>query len=735
MVIFRCLYRTLIGLVFVSTFTNHLLNAQHHPTESEFDINIGSLPFECPHGLTSFELVTGYVLTSPSDSVTMVPGILQLSDCIERCQKNSTCKSLNFETGLCVLLSTAVADRTTVLTPSQFPVFTIFAQKICISDIQNRCTKGWAFERVLGFELKGKEQKKIQVQSRLECMQACLSERDFECRSSNYDTENGDCSLSDMDRASIVPTHDMKMRTYGPSGGSVEYIENNCVDEPKKLCDFRPIEGKILKTVDFVYQNVKSVDECREKCLSSPYRCHSFDLGDPSMPNRVCRTSHLDKYSLAHIEDAYLQVPGSITYELHSCYNVTIMCRSREMIARVRTSKVFDGKIYSKSKPNLCVNDIHNSLEFEIAMRYQDVDCDVKEVQQGHFSSDIVIQHHDMIVTTKDLGLSIHCKYDLSNRSITNNVNLAVDGDVDATDSQSAIVSSPNVTMRITDRMGSNIQSAQVGDPLMIRFEIVEATSPYEIFVRELVAIDGQDQSEILLIDSNGCPTDAAIMGSMTKTGDDRKALEGPFDAFKFPTSETVQFRALVTPCLPTCEPVICNVRNYDGSSREMDSFGRRRRRRSIASSSNIDSNEEEILVAKAIQIKDKFEFNGKDGKRVKSQQQQQQSGHRLSSGHDHNREEAHELDDEISSLAANGSCLNTMGLIFAGTCFLLAQLVLLLTWACLRRAPFGARSANGGPSGPVLDFMDRKIMRPSFGGRHVSPNYDMFYPQVGKHI
>lgn len=92
--------------------------------------------------------------------------------------------------------------------------------------------------------------------------------------------------------------------------------------EPKKLCDFRPIEGKILKTVDFVYQNVKSTEECREKCLSSPYRCHSFDLGgDPSSPNRVCRTSHLDKYSLAHIEEAYLQVPGAITYELHSCYN------------------------------------------------------------------------------------------------------------------------------------------------------------------------------------------------------------------------------------------------------------------------------------------------------------------------------------------------------------------------------------------------------------------------------
>ncbi|KPM06309.1 PAN domain containing protein 2, partial [Sarcoptes scabiei] len=357
--------------------------------------------------------------------------IVPLSDCIDRCRKNSTCKALNFETGLCVLLTTAANQQTTVLTPSQFPVFTIFAQKICIDgNYQQKCRKGWAFERVLGFELRDKERKMLrQVPTRLACMQACLAEKEFECRSVNFDPDNGDCSLSDMDRGSIVPTHDLKMRTYGPSSsGSLEYIENNCIEEPKKLCDFRVIEGKILKTVDFVYQNINSVDECREKCLSSPYRCHSFDLGDPNNPNHVCRTSHLDKYSLAHIEDAYLQVPGAITYELHSCYNVSIVCRSREMIARIQTTKVFDGKVYAKTRPNLCVEDIQNSLDFEIRMKYHDIDCDVKEVQNGHFSNDIVIQHHDMIVTTKDLGLSIHCHYDLSNRSITNNVNLAVDG-------------------------------------------------------------------------------------------------------------------------------------------------------------------------------------------------------------------------------------------------------------------------------------------------------------------
>lgn len=56
---------------------------------------------------------------------------------------------------------------------------------------------------------------------------------------------------------------------------------------------------------------------------------------------------------------------------------------------------------------------------------------------------------------------------------------LQKNSDVDATDSQSAIVSSPNVTMRITDRNGNNIQSAQVGDALMIRFEILETSSEY----------------------------------------------------------------------------------------------------------------------------------------------------------------------------------------------------------------------------------------------------------------
>ena len=52
---------------------------------------------------------------------------------------------------------------------------------------------------------------------------------------------------------------------------------------------------------------------------------------------------------------------------------------------------------------------------------------------------------------------------------------------------------------------GDDIQSEKVGDRLALRFEIQDkSNSPYEIFVRELIASDGIDASEILLIDSIG---------------------------------------------------------------------------------------------------------------------------------------------------------------------------------------------------------------------------------------
>lgn len=74
---------------------------------------LGALPFgkagtrleDCDPEMIGFELVTGYVFTAPDDLLDSTPGTLMLTDCLEACQGNDTCQSVNYETGLCVLFS------------------------------------------------------------------------------------------------------------------------------------------------------------------------------------------------------------------------------------------------------------------------------------------------------------------------------------------------------------------------------------------------------------------------------------------------------------------------------------------------------------------------------------------------------------------------------------------------------------------------------------------------------
>jgi hypothetical protein len=70
----------------------------------------GGGAFACADKDTHFELITGYVFTSPEDMLDSRPGTLMLTDCIELCRRNSTCKSANFETGLCVLFGSSAED-------------------------------------------------------------------------------------------------------------------------------------------------------------------------------------------------------------------------------------------------------------------------------------------------------------------------------------------------------------------------------------------------------------------------------------------------------------------------------------------------------------------------------------------------------------------------------------------------------------------------------------------------
>lgn len=108
------------------------------------------------------------------------------------------------------------------LSPSQFPVFTMYATKICIRNAKEECsfpqpvsemkfkkkrpqssaadprnfglddtkndhTRKWSFDRIHQHQLVGFVRKRFRVKrGRQECMELCLSEPKFTCRYTSY---------------------------------------------------------------------------------------------------------------------------------------------------------------------------------------------------------------------------------------------------------------------------------------------------------------------------------------------------------------------------------------------------------------------------------------------------------------------------------------------------------------------------------------------------------------------
>ncbi|XP_017484452.1 PREDICTED: uncharacterized protein LOC108373119, partial [Rhagoletis zephyria] len=124
-----------------------------------------------------------YVLSAPTKLLDTLPGILMLTDCLEACQVNESCSAVNYETGLCVLFKTTADILPGSLSRSQFPVFTIYAQKSCLG--VRPCSKAWCIDRVQGYRLVDHVKSSQTVYTRRDCLELCLGETEFTCRSAN----------------------------------------------------------------------------------------------------------------------------------------------------------------------------------------------------------------------------------------------------------------------------------------------------------------------------------------------------------------------------------------------------------------------------------------------------------------------------------------------------------------------------------------------------------------------
>ncbi|XP_023290726.1 uncharacterized protein LOC105698989 [Orussus abietinus] len=140
---------------------------------------------ECDPEMVGFELITGYVYTAPTNMLESIPGTLMLTDCLETCQANDSCQAVNYETGLCVLFSSNADNNPGALSQSQFPVFTIYAQKSCLG--VKPCERAWCIDRVQDHHLHGHARRTTTTSSRQHCLELCLGERDFLCRTATME--------------------------------------------------------------------------------------------------------------------------------------------------------------------------------------------------------------------------------------------------------------------------------------------------------------------------------------------------------------------------------------------------------------------------------------------------------------------------------------------------------------------------------------------------------------------
>ena len=100
--------------------------------------------------------------------------------------------------------------------------------------------------------------------------------------------------------------------------------------------------------------------------------------------------SFFSSTTLTQIQDPIL-VTGQVrgTFELSFSYNVTINCRSSDMVATTTTNKIFTGKIYAKDNPNSCVVDVDEDIEFSISMAYNDIEFNMKREALGVYTNQV----------------------------------------------------------------------------------------------------------------------------------------------------------------------------------------------------------------------------------------------------------------------------------------------------------------------------------------------------------
>jgi len=252
---------------------------------------------------------------------------LSLYECQGWCREEVECQAASFsfvansqgqQETVCLLQNGTQANN-----PTTKPIRALnqyYMVKMSIRSDQV-CKRPWNFERVPNSIIQGHDRALIFTSTKEACLAACLNERNFICRSAEYNYVTLQCRLSDYDRRTLEEQTNLQAVELVEAQG-VDYFENLCLthdnacqkDRSYQIPQFGVPTQKVaahIKTQFYVDKELmaNSVSACNRACtVESEFLCRSFlYLGPPTGSDYNCRLYHMDHQSLPDGINTFLQ--------------------------------------------------------------------------------------------------------------------------------------------------------------------------------------------------------------------------------------------------------------------------------------------------------------------------------------------------------------------------------------------------------------------------------------------
>ncbi|XP_014665198.1 PREDICTED: uncharacterized protein LOC106807395 [Priapulus caudatus] len=322
----------------------------------------GQVAFECvPEGAITFEKYTNKrfagTVTQTSEDVTV-------EDCISQCRADAACFSINFALGFlptlgqCELMSDAGSrgQLREVALPGSDAAY--YIAKICVraSDV---CGRPWTFDIVLRQQLDVVD-KTVNAISRMGCLEACLEESDFTCRSASYNNPAQECTLSRYDRLSRPEVF--------KGSDDIDYIENHCL-ATDNLCEFhatfeRSAHSFMISFTDKIINDVPSLKACQNRCQNEQaFICRSFNW---IAPRGICQLYHNTKATVPAYFRTVPSLNSQVEFREIVCLESSRACDRPFVFERVDKARLAgnDEKLLTGMTVPMCQDACLNEREF-----------------------------------------------------------------------------------------------------------------------------------------------------------------------------------------------------------------------------------------------------------------------------------------------------------------------------------------------------------------------------------